>query len=613
MGMQTDKEKVMLASVLNTIEDGIYVISRDFTVKFMNEKMIELFGDGIGRKCFEIVNKSNALCPWCRSDRVFAGESVHREVYVPKVDRTFEITSSPFKDVDGEIFKLGIYHDITRRKQREARLKSSVEDYRRIFEHVAVGVYISTKEGKFVDANQALLDMLGYSSKEEFLQIDIVRDLYLFPEDRRMFQEMIERDGRVVDYEVQFKRSDGTPIPVLMTSHVRYDHQGNVIGYEGINVDQTQRYQMERRLREAHDFMNKIVQSAPISIMAADLQGNIIIWNRAAEQTLGYKSDEVIGKMHITRVYPEGKAYEIMKVLRSQEGGGVGVFQPQPVLYVRRDGKIIEGHLSAAMIYDDDGNEAATVGSFVDLTERIEMERALSKTQEQLLHSEKLAAMGRLTSQIAHELNNPLYGIMNTLELLKSEVPPENKRRKLLDMSLSEIVRLADMLKKMLSFSKPEQEVKRPVNVVTIVDEILMLHEKQLQEHSIKIKTDYAEKPENVYASTNQLRQVFLNMVSNARDAMPEGGTLTVKVYSRGGFVTVEFADTGVGIAKDNLDKIFDSFFTTKSSVKGVGLGLSVCYGFIKDHGGDIKVESRQGEGTTFRISLPVESSPGAS
>ena len=240
------------------------------------------------------------------------------------------------------------------------------------------------------------------------------------------------------------------------------------------------------------------------------------------------------------------------------------------------------------------------------------MERALSKTQEQLLHSEKLAAMGRLTSQIAHELNNPLYGIMNTLELLKSEVPPENKRRKLLDMSLSEIVRLADMLKKMLSFSKPEQEVKRPVNVVTIVDEILMLHEKQLQEHSIKIKTDYAEKPENVYASTNQLRQVFLNMVSNARDAMPEGGTLTVKVYSGGGFVTIEFSDTGVGIAKDNLDKIFDSFFTTKSSVKGVGLGLSVCYGFIRDHGGDIKVESRQGEGTTFRISLPVESSPGA-
>lgn len=601
-----DKTKMMLNSILATIEDGIYVISQDFTVEFMNRQMKEMFGEGVGEKCYRVINKSNSLCPWCRSNKVFEGASFIQEVYIPKVDKTFKITSSPFKGMDDNIFKLGIYHDITQRKQQEAKLQSSMEEYRRIFDHVAVGVYISTKEGRFVDANQGLLDMLGYSNKEEFLNIDIITDLYLFPEDRQMFQEMIERDGRVVDYEVQFKRKDGTPIPVLMTSHVRYDHQGNVIGYEGINVDQSQRYQMERKLREAHDFMNKIVQSAPISIMAADLEGNIIIWNKAAEKTLGYSSDEVIGKMHITKIYPEGKAFEIMKVLRSPEDGGIGVFPPQPVLYVRQDGSIIDGHLSAAMIYDDDGNEVATVGSFVDLTERMEMERALSNTREQLLNSEKLAAMGRLTSQVAHELNNPLYGIMNTLELLKSEVPPENKRRKLLDMSLSEIVRLADMLKKMLSFSKPEQEIKKFVNATVVVDEILLLHEKQLQEHSIKISTDFEADLVDVYASSNQLRQVFLNMVSNARDAMPEGGTLTVKTFLNNGFVNVQFSDTGVGISKDNLSKIFDSFFTTKSSVKGVGLGLSVCYGFIKDHGGDIKVESTPGTGTTFTISLPV-------
>jgi len=474
-----------------------------------------------------------------------------------------------------------------------------------LFEHVAVGVYISTKEGKFLDANQALLDMLGYSSKEEFLNIDIVKDLYLFPEDRRMFQEMIERDGKVIDYEVQFKRRDGSPIPVLLTSHVRYDHHGNVIGYEGINVDQSQRYQMERKLREAHDFMNKIIQSAPNPIMAAGLKGNIIIWNRAAEETMGYSADEVIGKMNITKVYPDNMAYEIMKMIRSPEQGGVGIFRSQPALYVRQDGKKIDGSLSATMIYDDDGNEVATVGSFVDLTERIEMERTLRDTQEQLLNSEKLAAMGRLTSQIAHELNNPLYGIMNTLELLKSEVPPENKRRKLLDMSLSEIVRLADMLKKMLSFSKPEQEEKKLVNVNTIVDEILMLHEKQLQEHSIKIKTEFDMAVGDVFASTNQLRQVFLNMVSNARDAMNEGGTLTVSTFKENGFVNIRFSDTGVGIREENIAKIFDSFFTTKASVKGVGLGLSVCYGFIKDHGGDIKVASERDVGTTFTISLP--------
>ena len=601
-----NRDIFMLTTVLDALANGIYVISEDYTVLYMNRIMKDWFGDGTGKKCHEVINNTSGLCPWCRCGQILEGEQGIREIYVPKVDKTFEQAESPVRMPDGTLAKLSIYQDITHRKQREARLKATVEDYRTIFEHVAVGVYISTKEGKFLDANQAMVEMLGYSSKEEFLKIDIIRDLYLFPEDRRHFQAMIERDGRVIDYEVQFKRKDGSAIPVLMTSHVRYDHQGNVIGYEGINVDQSQRYQMERKLREAHDFMNKIVQSAPISIMASDLRGNIIIWNKAAEKTLGYSAEDVIGKLHITKVYPEGKAYEIMKILRSPEQGGVGVFPPQPVLYVRQDGKIIEGNLSAAMIYDDDGNEAATVGSFVDLTERIEMERALSRTQQQLLHSEKLAAMGRLTSQVAHELNNPLYGIMNTLELLKSEVPEGNKRRRLLDMSLSEIVRLADMLKKMLSFSKPEQEIKKPVDVNTIADEILMLHEKQLKEHNIIIRTDFDADIPLVHASTNQLRQVFLNMVSNARDAMPDGGTLTVSSFMLEGFVNIRFADTGVGIKAENLSRIFDSFFTTKSSVKGVGLGLSVCYGFIKDHGGDIRVKSAPGEGAAFTISLPV-------
>jgi PAS domain S-box-containing protein len=603
-----DKERAMLTAILDTIDDAIYVIDQHFNVEFMNQRMIDMFGDGMGRKCHEVINNSSTICPWCRSDQIFQGQRQNWELYVAKVDKTFALTEFPLQYPDGSMAKMSIYRDVTRRKQQEAKLRASVEEYRNLFEHVAVGVYISTKEGKFVDANQALLDMLGYPSKDEFLNIDIIRDLYLFPDDRRMFQQMVEQDGRIMDYEVQFKRKDGNPIPVMLTSHVRYNLQGNIIGYEGIVVDQTQRYRMERKLREAHDFMNKIIQSTPNSIMASDLKGNIIIWNRAAEETLGYPAGEVIGKMHITRIYPENLAYEIMKMIRSPEYGGVGMFRSQPVVYVRRDGKSVEGSLSAAMIYDDDGKEVATVGSFVDLTERMDMERALRNTQEQLLNSEKLAAMGRLTSQIAHELNNPLYGIMNTLELLKTEIPPENRRRKLLDMSLSEIIRLADMLRKMLSFSKPEHEERKSLNVNTVIDEILMLHQKQLQEHDIKAHSEFHPALPQVVASTNQLRQVFLNMIANARDAMPEGGTLTVKTFEKDGFVNILFIDTGIGIRKDHLDKIFDSFFTTKSSVKGVGLGLSVCYGFIKEHGGDILVESIQGKGTTFTVKLPVHS-----
>jgi len=293
-------------------------------------------------------------------------------------------------------------------------------------------------------------------------------------------------------------------------------------------------------------------------------------------------------------------------MMRSPEYGGVGKLRSYPMVYVRRDGGIIEGNLSAAIIYDARGKAVASVGIFIDLEERLEMERKLRQTQEQLLQSEKLAAMGRLTSQIAHELNNPLYGIMNTLELVKTEIPPENKRRKILDMALSETVRLSEMLRKMLSFSKPDEEEKQPTHLNTTLDEILLLHEKQLREHSIRISSSLAEDLGMVKASKNQLRQVFLNIISNARDAMPEGGTLSVMTRAEGDNVHVEISDTGMGIRKENLNKIFDSFFTTKDNIKDVGLGLSVCYGFIKDHGGDIKVESEWGSGATFTIILPM-------
>ncbi|MBS3732928.1 MAG: PAS domain S-box protein [Desulfobacterales bacterium] len=605
-----DKEKRILNAILETIEEGIYVIDQNYTVEYMNRQMVELFGEGTGEKCHRLLNNSDTLCPWCRASEVFRGNRLHWELFIPKTEKTFALTELPLKNPDGSVSKLCIFRDITERKKREAELAASEERYQNLFENVGVGVYISSKEGRFLDANQSFIQMLDYESKEELLNIDITRDLYVRPSDRRKFQEMIERDGRVVEYEVEFKKRDGTPITVLLTSHVRYDHQGNVLGYEGITVDQTERYMMEKKLREAHDFMNKVIQSSPSPIMAADLKGNIFIWNRAAEETLGYPASETIGKMHITKIYPEGLAFRIMKMIRSPEHGGVGLLRSHPMLYVRKDGEVIDGSLSAAMIYDDDGNEVATVGSFVDMTERIEMERTLRSTQEQLLQSEKLAAMGRLTSQIAHELNNPLFGIMNTLELLKSEIPPENKRRKLLDMSLSETVRLAEMLRKMLSFSKPDQEEKGPVNINTIIDELMLLHEKQLRENSIKLTSELAEGLPEIYASRNQMRQVFLNMISNARDAMHEGGTLTFRTWHQDGHVYIEISDTGQGIDKENLNRIFDSFFTTKDTVKGVGLGLSVCYGFIQDHGGDIRVNSSSGQGTTFIIDLPVHQAP---
>ena len=600
-----DKQLQVLAPVLEALEDGAYIVRDDYTIEFVNHAMVQDFGEGTGKKCFEVISQRDDICPWCKANEIFEGKTLRYELYIPTVNKSYNLIEMPLRNEDGAVCKLSIYRDITKKKERIEKLKASEEDYRRLFEHVPCGVYISTKEGRFLDVNQALLDMLGYESKEEFLKTDIARDVYFRPEDRPKFIKKIERNGQVIDYEVDFKRKDGTPIPILLTAHVRYDQRGEVLGYEGINVDQTQRKQMERELMEAHRFLNNIIQSSPNAIIATDLIGNIIIWNRAAEESLGYTAEDVIGKMNIDMIYPPGMAKKIMKMMRSPEYGGVGMLTSYPIVYRKKDKELFEGNISSAIIYDEGGNEMASVGVIVDLKERLEMERKLRQTQEQLLQSEKLAAMGRLTSQIAHELNNPLYGIMNTLELMKTEIRPESKRRKILEMALSETVRLAELLRKMLSFSKPDQEEMKSTDINRILDEILILHEKQLREHSIKMSSTFADDLGEIYGSNNQLRQVFLNMISNARDAMPEGGTLTVKTRAHGDNILVEISDTGVGIERENLDKIFDPFFSTKRSAKDVGIGLSVCYGFIENHGGDIMVESQQGLGTTFTIILP--------
>jgi two-component system NtrC family sensor kinase len=196
---------------------------------------------------------------------------------------------------------------------------------------------------------------------------------------------------------------------------------------------------------------------------------------------------------------------------------------------------------------------------------------------------------------------------MNTLELMKTEISPQNKRRKLLDMSLSEIERLAEMLKKMLSFSKPDQDKRQKIDINVIIDELMLLYEKRFRENSIKIVLDLEENPAPIFASRDQLRQVFINMFSNAMYAMPDGGRLEVstKIVSEKLYITIK--DTGTGIKPEHIKKVFHSFFTTKQeSVQGVGLGLSVCYGFIRDHGGDIKVESKEGQWTKFTITLPI-------
>ena len=596
-------------------DDGIIVFDEDSRIEFANQMASEFMGlpkDHIlGREFFSLIGKPDEEF---LEEMVMRGEGMGEKVctemslHTPQGQiKASEVCIAPTRSEDGRIKTYAYIRDITERKKFEKELKESEEKFRNLFERVRHGLFISTKEGHFLDCNQAMWGLLGYQDKEEFLKIDILKDLYVNPEDRETFMEQVENLGFIKDFEVEFKKKKGERITVLLTATAKRDETGTIIGYEGLNIDITDRKKMERELREANDFLMNLIDSSVDGIIVTNMKGNILLFNKGAENLLGYRSGEVVEKMNIRSIYSPGVAKEVMEKLKSPDFGGVGKLTSFPIFHRRKDGEMIEGDLSASLIYDEKGNEIASVGIFKDLRERSKMERELREIQQALLLSEKLAAMGRLTSQIAHELNNPIYGIMNTLELLKTEIPPESKRRRILDLSLSEIQRLSEMLRNMLSFSKPEEEKRRPIKIDELIEGILLVMEKQMRESNIQVEISFNPDIPEIMASTNQMRQVMLNILKNAKEAMPKGGTLTVRTSREDNRVLIHIQDTGMGVPEEIRDKIFEAFFTTKQKVKGVGLGLSVCYGIIKDHGGDIKVESEEGKGTTFIISLPVE------
>ena len=597
-------------------EDGIIVFDEDSRIEFANQMASEIVGLSkdqiLGREFFSLIGKRDEEF---LEEMVMRGEGLGQKVCTEMsicppegLVKESEVCIAPTQSEDGRIKTYAYIRDITERKKFEKELKESEEKYRNLFERVRHGLFISSKEGKFIDCNPALLEMVGYENKEGFLGIDIAKDLYVNLEDRKAFQRLIEEQGYVKDLEVEFKKKGGEKITVLLTAHVKKDEKGRITGYEGINIDISERKRMERKLQEANEFLTNLIESSVDGIIVTDTKGNILIFNKGAEDILGYKGEEVVDKMNIRSIYPPGVAKEVMEKLRSPDYGGVGKLTSFPIAHRRKDGELIEGDLSASLVYDEKGNEIASVGIFKDLRERLRIERELREMQQALLQSEKLAAMGRLTSQIAHELNNPIYGIMNTLELLKTEIPPGSKRRRILELSLSETQRLAEMLRNMLSFSKPEEEKRKPIKINELVEGILLMMERQMRESNIKVETYFDEGIPEVMASTNQMRQVMLNLIKNAKEAMPKGGTLTVRTTREDNKVLIHIQDTGAGIPEEIRDKIFEAFFTTKQKVKGVGLGLSVCYGIIKDHGGEIKVESEVDKGTSFKIHLPISS-----
>jgi len=575
--------------------------------------------------------------------------------------------------------------------------------------------------------------MLGYGSKEEFLKIDIAKDLYVKPEERRTFQRLVERDGFVKDFEVEFKRKDGRKITILLTAHPIRNQEGEIVGYQGLNIDITERKQMERRIQEAikkfekisemgedgiividernriifansmaveltgyvkeellkmkftdllnardrkflaemHDqvgldesrrvctemdvlradgksmdaevcisiarpevgridtyiylkditerkkmvteigqtneFLTKLIASSVDGIIAADMKGSIIIFNKAAEELLGYTAKAVMGKINIVDLYPPGEAKEVMRRLRGKEHGGVGKFTPQRVTLVNKSGDPIPIQLSASLVYDEGGRELFSVGFFTDLRPRIKMERQLEETHLQLVNSEKMASLGKLAAGIAHEINNPMGGILIYSNLLM-EALEEDSRKQDLEKIVQEATRCKEIVKSLLEFSRQTEPKMEPTDINKAITDDLFFLENQALFHNIEIVKNLDPQLPWVLGNGSQLKQVFMNIIVNAAEAIHGSGTLTITTGLSGDKkeIWIEFSDTGEGIPQENLSRIFDPFFTTKEVGKGTGLGLSTSYGIIDGHGGRIVVKSQVVKGSTFRIELPA-------
>lgn len=597
-------------------EDGIFVFDERFNILFANQMASDITGipksDLIGKNFFSVIGKQDREF---LEGTVIRGEGLGKklcmEMNILTPQGQFTETDVCIASAKSEKSGVKIYayvRNITVRKKYERDLKDSEERLRNLFERVRHGLFISSKEGKFLDCNQALLDMLDYSSKAECLNIDLPHDLYVDPEDRMIFQERIERDGYAKDMEVEFKKKDGQKITVLLTGYPIRDEKEGIVGYQGINLNITERKRIEEELRETNEFFRNLIERSVDGIIATDMKGNIFIFNKGAEDLTGYSGSEVVGKLHITDLYPKGMAKQVMEKLRSSEYGGVGKLTPIPLTILNRAGDQVPIQLSAALIYDRSGQEVATVGIFTDLRPRLQMEKKLEETHLQLVSSEKMASLGKLAAGIAHEINNPLGGILIYSSLLMEDLPPDDPKRPDLEKIVQEAGRCKEIVKSLLEFARQTEPKKESVDINRAITGGLFFLENQALFHNIRITKRLDPSLPWVIGNAGQLKQVFLNIIINAAEAMHGSGELTLTTFPSPDHTSIfmEFTDTGEGIPEENLSRIFEPFFTTRDVGKGTGLGLATSYGIVESHGGKIGVKSKVQEGTTFTIELPV-------
>lgn len=582
-----------------------------------------------------------AYCPYCE------GAAGKAEEIDPTFGGHFLVTNSFFHDSEG--LRLGTIHvlkDFTERRQVENK-------FRTLFEKVQEGIFISTPEGRFLEFNNAFMRILGYENREDLLQIDIPSKLYVDPSDRDRLKRLLHEYGEVTDFEFQFRRRDAEVRIGLESSFATRNDSGAIVAYQGFLLDITERKQAEMEIRRRNrellalnsvaellgqsSSLEEVLSRALLKVtelFSVDLGAVYLLYEPAGTlrrvAAVGHRSERArdlppveISPLLLQQVRQwratllSGSALALPEMLRAVQREE-GIQSSQVAILWAKDrimGLLVIATRSQREFSTAELNVLSAVGNqmaqTIDKSRLLEETReaydSLRRTQEQLLQSEKMAAVGQLISGVAHELNNPLTAILGYSQLLQSEDLGISRGSDYIEKLYKQAQRTHRIVQNLLSFARQHKPERTPVQINQILEETLVLREYDLKLSNIRIHREFDPQLPLMGGDFHQLQQVFLNILNNAVDAVAEPGRrseIWIRTAVTHNRVSVEFTDSGPGV--QNPHRVFDPFYTTKPVGKGTGLGLSICYGIVKEHGGEIQVRNSPPRGATFTVLLPI-------
>ncbi|HEY6290757.1 MAG TPA: ATP-binding protein [Terriglobia bacterium] len=376
------------------------------------------------------------------------------------------------------------------------------------------------------------------------------------------------------------------------------DLLNTIAGYVSIALENARLYgsleQQAREQRALRDYSESIIESISAGVLSLDMEGRIGSCNSAMEKLYGLERSQVVGR-RLREVFPPELLSELPGDSAVPEAHSVYKFR-----LTTPAGRELVVNISAAPLVDLAGSKMiGRLLIFNDLTERVSLE-------DQLMQAEKLSSIGLLAAGVAHEVNTPLAVIASQGQMLLRQVPADNPQSRTVEKIVKQAFRASEIVNSLLKFSRVSGSEFAELDINKVIQETLSLVEPMLQSSRVELNLQLASELPPVSGNYGKLQQVFMNLLVNARDAMPSGGELTVVTEREDSVVRVEVCDTGIGIAPDHVNKIFDPFFTTKAKSRGTGLGLAVSYGIIREHAGTVEVDSLSGQGTTFRLEFPV-------